>query len=159
MVCGDVNKKEDIYHFLLHCEMYKAERHHLTDLQQPYIADEDRIIGILLFDRATLRRRKKSDTSWGKEERHWWRHWTKKNLHWLKKLEVPLQWRSEGGASAPGRRPEGGAKILPKIFFNLYNYGEILRILIEKNENVVIFFFDYILDFSAPPPPPTTSQN
>ena len=30
------------------------------------------------------------------------------------------QWRSEGGgqggASAPGRRPEGGAKILPKNF-------------------------------------------
>ena len=26
------------------------------------------------------------------------------------------QWRSEGGASAPGRRPEGGAKILPMIF-------------------------------------------
>ena len=25
-----------------------------------------------------------------------------------------------GGASAPGRRPEGGAKILPKICFNLY---------------------------------------
>ena len=31
-----------------------------------------------------------------------------------------VQWRSEGGrgggASAPGRRPEGGAKILPKNF-------------------------------------------
>ena len=29
------------------------------------------------------------------------------------------QWRSEGGAggaAAPGRRPEGGAKILPKFF-------------------------------------------
>ena len=29
------------------------------------------------------------------------------------------QWRSEGGAggaSAPGRRPEGGAKIMPKNF-------------------------------------------
>ena len=36
-----------------------------------------------------------------------------------------IQWRSEGGgaggASAPGRRPEGGAKILARIFFlNLY---------------------------------------
>ena len=32
------------------------------------------------------------------------------------------QWHSEGagGAAAPGRRPEGGAKILPRIFFNLY---------------------------------------
>ena len=28
-----------------------------------------------------------------------------------------LQWRSEGGASAPGRRPEGGAKMLTKNFF------------------------------------------
>ena len=30
------------------------------------------------------------------------------------------QWRSEGGAggaSAPGRRPEGGAKIMTTIFF------------------------------------------
>ena len=27
-------------------------------------------------------------------------------------------------------------------------------ILKEKHENVVIFFFDYILDFGAPPPPP-----
>ena len=25
-----------------------------------------------------------------------------------------------GGASAPGRRPEGGAKILPRFFKNLY---------------------------------------
>ena len=33
------------------------------------------------------------------------------------------QWRSEweaGGAAAPRRRPEGGAKILPMNFFNLY---------------------------------------
>ena len=58
MVCGDVNKKEDIYHFLLHCEKYKAERQHLPDLQQPYIADEDRIIGILLFDRANIEKKK-----------------------------------------------------------------------------------------------------
>ena len=26
----------------------------------------------------------------------------------------------QGGASAPGRRPEGGAKILPMIFLNIY---------------------------------------
>ena len=58
MVCGDENKKEDIYHFLLHCEKYKAERQHLSDLQQPYIADEDRIIGILLFDRANIEKKK-----------------------------------------------------------------------------------------------------
>ena len=58
MVCGDVNKKEDIYHFLLHCEKYKAERQHLPDLQQPYIADEDRIIGILLFDRTNIEKKK-----------------------------------------------------------------------------------------------------
>ena len=32
------------------------------------------------------------------------------------------QWRSEGehGATAPGRRPEGDAKILSNIFLNLY---------------------------------------
>ena len=54
MVCGDVNKKEDIYHFLLLCEKYKAERQHLPDIQQPYIADKDRIIGILLFDKANI---------------------------------------------------------------------------------------------------------
>ena len=33
------------------------------------------------------------------------------------------QWRSEGGAggaSAPGRRPEGGAIILQRNFLNLY---------------------------------------
>ena len=69
MVCGDVNKNEDIYHFLLHCEKYKAESQQLPDLQQPYIADEDRIIGILLFIGQTLRRRKKYYTSCGKEER------------------------------------------------------------------------------------------
>ena len=28
----------------------------------------------------------------------------------------PCQWRSEGGASGPGRRPEGGAKIMTKNF-------------------------------------------
>ena len=35
-----------------------------------------------------------------------------------KLLVIIYQWRSEGGAggaAAPGRRPEGGAKILPKI--------------------------------------------
>ena len=58
MVCRDVNKKEDIYYLLLHCEKYKAERQHLPDLQQPYIADEDRIIGILLFDRASIEKKK-----------------------------------------------------------------------------------------------------
>ena len=26
----------------------------------------------------------------------------------------------QGGAAAPGRRPEGGAKIMPIIFLNLY---------------------------------------
>ena len=58
MVCGDVNKKEDIYHFLLHCEKYKADRHHLPHPQQPYIADKDRIIGILLFDWANIEKKK-----------------------------------------------------------------------------------------------------
>ena len=51
MVCGDVDKKEDIYHFVLHCKKYIAERQHLADLQQPYIADRDKIIGIWLFDK------------------------------------------------------------------------------------------------------------
>ena len=60
IVCGDVNKREDIYHFLLHCEKYKAERQHLPDLQQPYIADENRIIGILLFDRANIEKKKET---------------------------------------------------------------------------------------------------
>ena len=54
MVCGGVNKKEDIYHFLLHCEKYKAEKQHLPDQQQPYIADEDRMISILLFDKINI---------------------------------------------------------------------------------------------------------
>ena len=60
MVCRDVNKKEDIYHFLLHCEKYKAERQHLPDQQQSYIADEVRIIGILLFNRAKLEKKKET---------------------------------------------------------------------------------------------------
>ena len=50
------------------------------------------------------------------------------------------QWRSEGGrgrASAPGRRPEGGAKILPKNF-SKFKYREIFINLKEYNENVVI---------------------
>ena len=64
MVCGDVYKKEDIYHFLLHCEKYKAERQHLPDLQQPYIADEDRIIGILLFDRVNIEKKETLYLMW-----------------------------------------------------------------------------------------------
>ena len=56
MVCGDVGKKKDIYHFLLHCEKYIAERQHLAELQQPYIADEN-IIGCLT--RKPLRRRRR----------------------------------------------------------------------------------------------------
>ena len=50
----------------------------------------------------------------------------------------PRQWRSEGGgqggASAPGRRPEGGAKIMPKNFLK-FIYWEILKNLKEYNEN------------------------
>ena len=37
----------------------------------------------------------------------------------------------QGGASAPGRRPEGGAKIMPKNFFKIY----ILRNF-EKSERI-----------------------
>ena len=60
--------------------------------------------------------------------------------------------RGAGGASAPGRRPEGGAKILPKNFLKFIS-GKIFKILKKnKNKNVVIFVFGYILDFSAPPP-------
>ena len=45
----------------------------------------------------------------------------------------------QGGASAPGRRPEGGAKILTKNFFK-FIYWEILKNLKEYNENLVIIF-------------------
>ena len=42
---------------------------------------------------------------------------------YLKFDKETLQWRSEGGqggASAPGRRPEGGAKFLPKNLKKIY---------------------------------------
>ena len=50
------------------------------------------------------------------------------------------QWRSEGGrgAAAPGRRPEGSAKILPKIFFNLYK-EKFLKFLKNKMKTQSFF--------------------
>ena len=67
--------------------------------------------------------------------------------------EVSIQWRSEGGQGGhlpPGAARRGAPKSCQRFFLK-FIYGEILLILKEKNENVVIFFFDYILDFSAPP--------
>ena len=54
----------------------------------------------------------------------------------------PGQWRSEGGAggaAAPGRRPEGGAKILSKNL-KKFIYWEIFKKYEKHNENVVIIF-------------------
>ena len=63
----------------------------------------------------------------------------RKELHWLPIEARPMfkipcytykQWRSEVRGSCPGRRSEGGAKILPKNF-QKFIYGEILRNLKE----------------------------
>ena len=74
-------------------------------------------------------------------------------LNWIENNTRPApQWRSEGGICP--RAPPGGWRQNPaKDFLKIYirrNFKNSDR----KNKNVVIFFFDYILDFSAPPPPP-----
>ena len=68
-------------------------------------------------------------------------------------LLVSPQWRSEGGKGS-WASPRGGVRQNSAKDFKKFIQGEILIILKEKDENVVIFFFDYILDISATSPPP-----
>ena len=58
MICGDINKKEDIYHFVLHCTGYIDERRKIRELQQPYLENEENILGSFLFDRRNIERKK-----------------------------------------------------------------------------------------------------
>ncbi len=47
-MCGADN--EDLKHFLLWCPAYREERRIFTQLQQPYVEDEEDIIGKYLFE-------------------------------------------------------------------------------------------------------------
>ncbi len=47
-MCGADN--EDLKHFLLWCPAYREERRKFTRLQQPYVEDEEDIIGKYLFE-------------------------------------------------------------------------------------------------------------
>ena len=57
-ICNDTNQIEDISHFMLHCSGYIEERKVFGDLQQPYIEDEDTIIGRLLFEKRNIEKKK-----------------------------------------------------------------------------------------------------
>ena len=57
MVC-DKDEKEDIYHFILHGTAYKQERSHRTHLHQPYIENDEGILGHLLFDKEDIEEKK-----------------------------------------------------------------------------------------------------
>ena len=59
MVC-DKDKKEDIYHFILHCTAYKQEWSHSTHLQKRYIENDEDILGHFLFDEEDFEERKKN---------------------------------------------------------------------------------------------------
>ncbi|KAK4327080.1 hypothetical protein Pmani_002424 [Petrolisthes manimaculis] len=49
---------EDLKHFILWCPEYQEERREETLMQQPYIEDEDRILGELLFEEKNLKKTK-----------------------------------------------------------------------------------------------------
>ena len=56
-----------------------------------------------------------------------------------------------GGHLPPGAARRGAPKSCQRLKKNYIRRNFINSE--RTNENVVIFFFDYILDFSAPPPP------
>ena len=47
-----------IYHFMLHCPVYIKERSTIQQLQQPYIEDENQILGTFLFEKAHIDKKK-----------------------------------------------------------------------------------------------------
>ena len=57
MVC-DKDEEEDISHFMLHLTAYKEERSHSTHLQQPYIENDEDIIGHFLFNKEDIEENK-----------------------------------------------------------------------------------------------------
>ena len=59
-ICGDLNTKEDIYHFILHCHKLKEMRIYIAELQQPYIEDQEQIVGEFLFERKNIDKKKES---------------------------------------------------------------------------------------------------
>ena len=54
----DKDKKENIYHFMLHCTAYIEERSHSTHLQQPYIESDKDILGHFLFNKEDIEEKK-----------------------------------------------------------------------------------------------------
>ena len=58
MVC-DKDEKEDIYHFILHCTLYKQKRSNSTHLQQPLYRMNEDILGHFLFDKEDIEEKKK----------------------------------------------------------------------------------------------------
>ena len=57
-ICEGENIKEDILHFMLHCPVYKEERHRVIELQQPYFDNEEEIIGSFLFNKENTEQKK-----------------------------------------------------------------------------------------------------
>ena len=56
--CGNLEQKEDVYHFMLHCPAYFKERSTIQQLQQPYIEDKNQIPGKFLFEKAYIDKKK-----------------------------------------------------------------------------------------------------
>ena len=56
--CGNLEEKEDLYHFMLHCPAYIKERSTIQQLQQPYIEDEKQILGTFLFEKTHIDKKK-----------------------------------------------------------------------------------------------------
>ena len=58
MACGNLDQKEDIYHFILHCPAYIKERRNIIQLQQPYNNNETEILGTFLFEKSHIDQKK-----------------------------------------------------------------------------------------------------
>ena len=52
-VC-DTDNKEDIYHSMLHCTVYKEQRSQSIHLQQPYLESDQNIVGQFIFDKENI---------------------------------------------------------------------------------------------------------
>ncbi len=63
-VCGA--EKEDLIHFLLWCPGYSEERRKSVKLQQPYIQEEEDIVGRYLFNNEDIEEAKREITSFWK---------------------------------------------------------------------------------------------
>ncbi len=100
-VCGA--EKEDPIHFLLWCPGYSEERRKSVKLQQPYIQEEEEIVGRYLFENKDIEEGKRDNHFWKIRERM--RKEKERETEVIKDRHRPRQRNTSGSANAKAKLP------------------------------------------------------